>query len=71
MFCWPVAKESKRERLSLPLSVVWEQRHPLIICIILFCRHTATNDLASISNKMFHVSQVETDVCYNVSLFLH
>lgn len=40
-----------------------------LFCIILLHRHATTNGITSISNKTFHVSQVETDVCYNVSSF--
>lgn len=64
----PVASANEWGFLSLPLSV-WEQRHLLIISIILLHCHTATG-AASISNKHSLVSCFKTNVnfCYNMLL---
>lgn len=58
-------KRAKRQGfLRSSLFVVWEQTHPLFICIIILHRHQATNDIAFRSNLSFYSSQVETQTVF-------
>lgn len=64
MFCsqW---QKSRAARISrLPLFVVWEQTHPLFICIIILHRHQTTNDIAFRSNPSIFGSQVGNEAIF-------